>query len=138
MNRSDLQRLCRIRLREARTLFRNGCFEGAYYLSGYAVECALKACIARKVRQFDFPDRRLVHESYTHDLAKLVSVSGLQGPLHAEMRTNRDLELNWGIVKDWSEEARYWDTISRTRARELYSAIAGRRNGVLTWLKKWW
>jgi hypothetical protein len=47
MNRNDLQNLSRLREKEAKVLLDNGCFAGAYYLLGYAVECALKACIAK-------------------------------------------------------------------------------------------
>ena len=46
MNRRDLQELTRIRAVEAGTLLDQGMYDGAYYLSGYAVECALKACIS--------------------------------------------------------------------------------------------
>jgi HEPN domain-containing protein len=46
MHRNDLMRLSRLRIREARVLLEAGEFPGAYYLAGYAVECALKACVA--------------------------------------------------------------------------------------------
>lgn len=47
MNRSDFQDLAQIRLAEAAALLQAERFDGAYYLAGYAVECALKACIAK-------------------------------------------------------------------------------------------
>ena len=62
MNRYDLQKLSRLRVREAKVLLDNKCYEGAYYLLGYAVECALKACIARQTKAFDFPDRKLIND----------------------------------------------------------------------------
>lgn len=88
MNRADLQRLTRIRLREARVLLKNGHYEGAYYLLGYAVECAFKACIARQTRRYDFPDRKLVNDIYTHDLNKLLSISGLEPEHRRECTRN--------------------------------------------------
>ncbi|MCH9011178.1 MAG: HEPN domain-containing protein, partial [Chloroflexi bacterium] len=78
MNRADLQEISSLRVEEARVLLRNGYYSGAYYLIGYAVECALKACIAKQIRRYDFPDRKLVNDSYTHDLEKLLGVSGLK------------------------------------------------------------
>jgi len=39
MNRVDLQKLSRIRVKEAKVLLDNGYFNGAYYLLGYSVEC---------------------------------------------------------------------------------------------------
>ena len=35
-------------------------WDAAYYMIGYCVECALKACIAKQIRRFDFPDKKLV------------------------------------------------------------------------------
>jgi hypothetical protein len=57
MNRRDLQTLAKIRLKEAQALARLRLYDGAYYLAGYAVECALKACIARRTSRYDFPDK---------------------------------------------------------------------------------
>ena len=57
MLRKDFRELAMIRLREARVLLRAKCYDGAYYLAVYAVECALKACIARHTKRFEFPDR---------------------------------------------------------------------------------
>lgn len=48
MNRGELQELALIRLQDAKVLLDNHCFDGAFYLSGYTIECALKACIAKK------------------------------------------------------------------------------------------
>jgi HEPN domain-containing protein len=56
VNRTDFQKLSEIRVREAEVLFENGFYEGAYYLAGYAIECAFKACIAKQIREYDFPD----------------------------------------------------------------------------------
>jgi HEPN domain-containing protein len=59
MNRTDLQTLARLRLTEAKVLLRAGQHAGAYYLAGYVIECALKACVAKQVahRPFIWRDR---------------------------------------------------------------------------------
>jgi hypothetical protein len=46
--------------------------DGAYYLAGYAVECALKACIAKETKRYEFPDKKRVDSSYSHNLDLLV------------------------------------------------------------------
>lgn len=138
MNRADLQRLTRIRLREARVLLNNQHYEGAYYLLGYAVECAFKACIARQTRRYDFPDRKFVNDIYTHDLNKLLSVSGLEPEHRRESNRNPIFELNWTIVKDWSEQSRYTAGVNRAKAADFRSAVVSRRNGILPWLQRWW
>ena len=138
MNRDDLQRIARLRVKEAKVLLENGYFSGAYYLLGYAIECALKACIAKQIKRYDFPDRKLINDSYSHELEKLLGVSGLKEKLQDEIRNNPNLEVNWAIVKDWSVESRYSTDISETAARDFYSAVTTSKNGVLSWLKKWW
>jgi HEPN domain-containing protein len=58
VNRKDLQRLARTRLSEARVLLSAKKYDGAYYLAGYAIEFALKSCVAKQVKKFDFPSLR--------------------------------------------------------------------------------
>jgi hypothetical protein len=138
MNRATFQRISEIRRREALALITAGHYPGGYYLVGYAVECALKACLAKQVQRYDFPDKKLANEAFTHDLEKLMKLSGLAPELDKERESNKPLELNWAVVKDWSESARYEVGISETQARDLYSACTARRNGVLSWIKQRW
>ena len=138
VNRSDLHQLVRIRLAEARLLLQNDKYEGAYYLSGYAVECALKACIAKQVKKFDFPDKKMVLDSHSHNLEQLLSVSGLKQVHQDELQNNAQFAVNWAVVRDWSEQDRYVIGISRAEARDLYAAVTARRHGILAWLKKHW
>jgi len=136
MTRTDFQHLTRLRLNDARALLRNGNNEGAYYLTGLAVECALKAAIARRTRRHDFPpEPRLVRESiYSHDLDKLLEAAGLVSTLNAAVANNLVLKTNWALVKDWKVE-RY--RVSGLNGGTLYRAAAG-RNGVLGWLRQYW
>ncbi|MCH7885923.1 MAG: HEPN domain-containing protein [Planctomycetes bacterium] len=138
MNRTLLQRISNLRVREARSLLRAGHSPGAYYLVGYAIECALKACVARQIKQHDFPDKKLVNEAYTHDLEKLVRVAGLSPELDRARRANLDLDVNWAVVKDWSESSRYDVGITPAQAEDILSACTSRKNGVLTWIKSKW
>jgi HEPN domain-containing protein len=138
MNRYDFQQIARMRLKEARILLKNNCFEGAYYLAGYAVECALKACIAKKVKRYDFPDKTFTNKIYTHEMQKLIDAAGLELQLRQLTGQNNNFSLNWSIVKDWSEEKRYSTNISKAVARDLYIAITGKNDGIITWLKTIW
>ena len=111
---------------------------GAYYLAGYAVECALKACIARSTLAHDFPQKTRVLESYTHDLSKLLRTAGLERPFDQAAAASPTLDRNWTIVKDWKETSRYDSTIDMKKARALYNAVTAQRAGVLTWLRQLW
>jgi HEPN domain-containing protein len=138
MNREALQLISRQRRQEAAALLRANLFSGAYYLAGYSVECALKACIAKQTNRYDFPNKRLAGEAWTHDLQRLVQLAGVWPDLEREMEVSPALRLHWAIVRGWSESVRYDMTISRDQARNLYSACTRRRTGVLVWIRVRW
>ena len=137
MNRSDLQRLSNARLREARILFRAGEHGGAYYLAGYAVECALKACIAKRTQRFDFPDKSRVMQSYTHNLRELFKLAELNDHLETAKKESRNFAAGWDEICKWTEESRY-SARTRNDAEAILDAIAGRKDGVLQWIKHYW
>lgn len=138
MNRFDLQKMAEERVADAAALLDAGRFQAAYYLCGYAVECALKACIAKEVREFDFPDRKVVNDSYVHNLTKLLTVSRIDKLYDEEARRNSAFAENWSIVKDWSEVSPYDPAITETRAFSFFLAVTDPTNGVLAWLKTLW
>lgn len=137
LNRRRLKEIAHTRLRDANVLVRGKRYAGAYYVCGYVVECALKACIAKQTKNGDFPDKNTVNSSYTHNLMKLVRIAGLQTRLDAEAAADTIFEQNWAIVKDWSENSRYWKH-NRQEARSLYEAIADNNHGVLRWISQYW
>lgn len=137
MNRSDLQLLAEERLWDCKVLLDSGRFSAAYYLGGYAAECGLKACIAKNIREFEFPDKKTVQLSYSHDLSQLLGVAGLERALDNAMRSNQSLAVNWSLVKDWTEETRY-QVASRRQAANLYEALVDPQDGVMKWLRSNW
>jgi len=62
LNRDTLRALASSRLEEARVLLENKLWTGAYYMTGLAVECALKSCLAGAVKEYDFPDKDFVRD----------------------------------------------------------------------------
>jgi len=138
MNRADFQKLTEIRIREAKVLLDRKCYEGAYYLVGYAVECALKACIAKRTLAYDFPPKpQVVRDFYQHDIRSLAKMAGLELELNKRLSVVQ-FKSNWDFVCSWSEEKRYETHTSPKFARDLYRAVTNSRNGVLVWLKKYW
>lgn len=137
MNRVQLQQLAEERVRDAAVLLNAGQWSGAYYLAGYAVECGLKACIAKLTNQHDFPDKKVAQRSFTHDIDLLLEVAGLVVQWKADLSANPTLARNWLIAKDWNEEARYqlWTEI---QARKLFLAVTDSTNGVLPWIEGRW
>lgn len=136
MDRKGLQELSRIRLKEARALLKGGMADGAYYLAGYAVECALKACIAKETKRYEFPEKERVVSSYSHKLQDLVKVAGLDQAL-ALVSKSPEFRINWQVVKSWSEQTRY-QRHRPEKAEELLAAVGDRTHGVISWIKLYW
>jgi HEPN domain-containing protein len=135
-DRATFQQLAELRLAEARLLLENGLASGAYYLAGYAIECALKAIIATDFRADEIPDLKYVRDIHTHDLSALLRFAELEEQLEAEKKNNPELYDCWTTVKTWSETARYkvW---TEADASAILDAI-GRDKGLLQWLRNRW
>jgi len=129
LNRKELQSLARVRLAEARALLDAGFPDGAYYLAGYAAECALKACIAKQTRRFDFPSKKTVDSSHTHNLKSLIEVAKLEAARAARAAIDPVFGEHWEIVQGWSEQSRY-ETHDIHDAGELLLALTDRKYGV--------
>lgn len=137
MDRKDLQSLSRIRAREAKALLDAGFHDGAFYLAGYAVECALKACIAKRTRKNEFPDKDRVNKSYTHSLVELIRLAELRETHDARMKSDTAFRDNWLIVVSWSEDSRYLRNTAE-KAQGLVNAVGNPKSGILPWLRHYW
>ena len=139
MNRTDFQSLADVRIEEARALLTLPVPmpDGAYYLAGYAVECALKACITRRYAQHDWPEKRFVADCHTHNIMDLVRLAGVEGQRVADAAANIALGTNWQVVKDWGEHSRY-ERHSLVKAQRMFDAVDDNVNGVLSWLEARW
>jgi hypothetical protein len=138
MDRTTLQQLAMLRLRDAEALLDAGQWDGAYYLLGYCVECALKACAARRFLQHHVPDKKLINDFYTHRLELLRELAELNDEMKIQEKMDADFEFNWTAVSDWKESERY--NIGRTEAgaRQLHNAVINKESGILPWLTKRW
>lgn len=137
LNRTDYQRIAEIRLADATALLKEGQYDGAYYIAGYAVECALKACIAKQTRLHDFPPRK-ADKYYTHDLNHLLEFAALRADVDQEKQSLSALGNNWVAVLNWSEQKRYDYGVSQQSADELVKAIGDAKDGVMSWLRLRW
>ena len=133
-DRDTFRQLAGLRLTEAKLLYANGLASGAYYLAGYAVECALKAVIAAGFRANEIPDKSRVNNIYTHKLNDLLNLAGLKSELENDMNVVSELRESWATVSKWSEQARYevWTSDDATTMLEA----VGADKGLLQWLLK--
>jgi HEPN domain-containing protein len=133
MTRSEWKRTAIERVRDAGILLSGKSWSGSYYLAGYAVECALKSCMVLYVRTHAyviFRERKYSEKCWTHDIEELVRLAGLKSQRDAAANANQSLDLNWQIVKDWSEVDRYRRK-TKIEAGELYTAVTHASDGVL-------
>lgn len=138
LNRYKLQQLAEERLSEAKLLMDGKHYTGAYYLTGLGIECALKACIAKLVKEFDFPDKSFVKEVYIHGLDNLMKFdTALSAQLQAEMQTDTKLQSNWNTVRTWNDSYRY-EFVTEIQARSLLNAATDERTGIMDWIRKRW
>jgi HEPN domain-containing protein len=137
MNRVELQQLANDRILDAKALIASKRWAGAYYLAGYAVECAVKACIAKLMKSEEYPDKSFAEKCWTHNLPQLISLAGLKTDFDAAMQADPDLLENWDTVKEWNESSRYARK-SKADAEDLYESITDKKHGVLSWLKLRW
>jgi hypothetical protein len=139
VNRAEFQQLADVRMAEAAVLLANGAWDGAYYLTGYAVECGLKACILARVERTGviFEDKKFSEQCWTHNIDTLVKLADLIVQRDAEAAADPALFANWQTVKDWTETSRY-ARHSQARAEELSRAVNDGAHGVLTWIRRYW
>ena len=80
MTRAEFQKLAEVRVTEASALLAAGLWDGAYYLAGYAIECALKACILAQLEKAGaaviFEDKKFSEKCWTHKLDDLLKLLG--------------------------------------------------------------
>ena len=110
ISKIELQAIARERLGDAQALLRESRWSAAYYLAGYAIELALKACIANQFLAGQIPDKR---------------------------DANPILAAFWVPTSQWRETSRY-ESHSEKKARALVDAIADPTHGVFAWLTKHW
>lgn len=135
--RGVLQRLASVRLQEAQALRDAGLHAGAYYLAGYAVELALKACIAAQFKAEIIPDWASTRDFRTHRPRDLVRLSGLDVAFEEERKLNSRFSENWRVVANWTTNSRYEET-SPERAEQLVEAVGDPNHGVLRWIRTHW
>ena len=126
-----------MRLRESRLLLDAGEYSGAYYLAGYSVECGLKACIARRIARFTFPDKAHASDCYSHDLKKLLKLAELSAAYKERSSSDGMFRQNWERAAEWSESSRY-SSYDQEQGEGLFKAIADPKHGVAAWIRQHW
>jgi HEPN domain-containing protein len=150
VNRAELQAMAEERVKDAKALLDGSRWEFAYYAAGYAVECALKACLlARMIHTaWVFQEKWEARACRTHDFGELIDLAGMRDELNNKLAASAAaappagppsgvFARNWGTALSWKVESRYQPR-TEAEARELYQAITHDPDGVLPWIKNFW
>ena len=107
LERSELTKIAKARIRDAEILHESGRYDGSTYLCGYAIEMALKARICKNLKMEGFPSSKKEFKDKkklrTHDLDNLLSFSGME----EKIKTNEECLVAWSEVGDWDPQIRY-------------------------------
>jgi|SRR4030095_751704 HEPN domain-containing protein len=122
---SDLKAVSRGRLKDALVLQRAGRFDGAVYISGFAVEIALKARACRTLKWSGFPETASEFTALqlfkTHNLEVLLKLSGTENKIRTKFLTE------WSVLVRWNPASRYRRIGTATR-QDAIDMIAAARN----------
>ena len=140
MKKSELQQLADDRIIDAQSLLDAKRWSAAYYLAGYAAECALKACVLSYVEKNPdviFREKRYSEQCWTHKIDSLLELADLTADRDQKFAANPAFFLNWQTATDWNPESRYLQ-LAEVDARSLFEAITNSNHGVLQWIKAHW
>lgn len=142
MSRAELRQFAEDRILDAQALLAAGRWTGAYYLSGYAVECGLKSCVLAHIERTGmiFKDRKYLRslgDCWTHDLDQLVQLAELKAERDRAGAANANLFISWGTVLLWRETSRYEQKAPK-EAQDIFNAITHPTDGVLPWIRLHW
>ena len=117
--RAELKKIALARIKDAECLFASNRYDGARYLSGYAVELALKARICRHLNWSEFLppdlDDGLYRSLMTHKFGLLLSLTGLEQRLKRSV-----LWSDWNTAARWDPDLRYkMGSAGRLEAEEM-------------------
>lgn len=138
MTGDDFKRISQLRTEDALVLLQQKRYAAAYYIVGYAVECAFKVVICRRVKPNEFPAKNFSHQVYTHELTNLRRLAGLEDDMENEFTSNPKLNANWNLVKTWDEESRYSESFDEPQAKEMFEAVTDLEHGVLACISKFY
>ena len=144
----DIQKLAWQRLKEAKILYRNNMYDGAFYLAGYSVELMLKAKICENwgiPNLFDIDGKntdtdinKIRQIVKTHKLTILLVLSGLKVKFDNDKASNKNLfKANSLLFEKWSEQVRYSmaGVIKDNEIKDLISLLDNSK-GLLRWIEK--
>ena len=122
--KTELKKIAVARLQDAEFLLKAKRFDGASYLSGYAIEIGLKLRICKTLKWAGFPETNNEFQGLqsfkTHDFDVLLRLSGI------EEKIKSSYLVEWSALKPWKPELRYAITGTATPISALQMVNAAK------------
>jgi hypothetical protein len=117
---------------DARVLVDAQRFAGAYHAGGLALECMLKAKIAKSIQAEEFPDKKLAEKAWGHEPAVLLKLGDLDRFMG---QADLQVQTNWATAKDWTIDSRYTSKVNPVTVAAFLDALDDPKDGILPWLR---
>lgn len=113
ITRTELKKIAKTRLKDAKILFNNRRYDGSIYLCGYAIELALKAIICKNLDLKGMPSTstefdtivETIKKMKTHNLELLLQLTGTQ--ILGQVKSDPVYFTEWSSIISWDPEMRY-------------------------------
>src|SRR3989344_421026 len=141
-NAADFKKIAEARLSTVDTLIQAEDWDGAAYMMGFVLECALKAATCKTLKLTSYPEntRNKKTDSFfmTHVFDQLLTVSGLadtfsaQGPVSAFRNWSeftKEYEGEWTAMRYDRDRLAQFDEI---KVKHLYNNLKEVPDGVIT------
>ena len=145
-NHKQLREISKSRLRTSKILIDHQDYDGAFYMMGYVLECALKSVICKRLNLANYPDKDSSEDKRsifrTHKFDILLTLSGIEKDFSLSTLVPARRSENWSIATKWRPETRYEPIGSHNQIEvvRVYEALTENPEGILNWIskkKKW-
>lgn len=137
--RSEWRELAKEHLSDLKALRAAERWSAIYHIAGVAVECGLKAIIARTFKLHCWPEKNLEQKIYQHTAKRLEEQlpNFAKTDLQNEQRRDPEFWIHWQLMLSWDVDTRY-KSYSQAEADGIYVAVTQPRHGVARWLRRHW
>ena len=149
--RTELRKITRARITAAKILIEAKDYDYAGYTMGFVLECALKACVCKKLDLTSYPaddssiDSNIRSTFRTHEFDMLQMLAGLSNKF-TNTGSNPYFASWSAATKDYIPpgnqqwvnmryQPNYW---TESKVKSVYNALTKNTNGILVYLKKRW
>jgi HEPN domain-containing protein len=147
ITRDSLRVSSKQKMIEAKFLIDNDYIDLSFYLIGYAIEFALKACVCKNLDIDDlFCENRqskvkneLIAKFKTHDYESLIILSGLYKKKQEIQAKNEELYLDLTYIfkkANWKPDCRYYPV--STKSKEDVIEFFKSAKELLKWIENYW